>query len=117
MIKTIVFAILSGTLLVSCSTSKKSTSPSSNGYALSQSEKTFEDALSYATAIVINEKNEGDGVNAEYMWIKQHYSDYKFLEQSLLTHKKKPYDVNTIVLSDGKEVKLYFDISNFFGKF
>jgi len=115
--KIILSLILIATLLISCSTSRKTTSTSDNNSAISPSAKTSEDALSYATAVVINEKNETKGVDAEYKWIKTHYSDYTIKGQSLTTFEKKPYDVITIVLSDGKEVKLYFDISKFFGKF
>ena len=34
-----------------------------------------------------------------------------------MNHGKKPYDVLTLDTADGKEIKVYFDISNFFGKF
>ncbi|MFT3705781.1 MAG: hypothetical protein QM802_25655 [Agriterribacter sp.] len=54
---------------------------------------------------------------AEYKWIKEHYSDYKVKGQSLTYKNKKPYDIITITFSDGKELPIYFDISNYFGKF
>ena len=75
------------------------------------------DALSFETAIIIKEKNERAGVKAEYDWIKEHYANYSIEGQKLSSFKKTPYDVITIVLSDNKKVPLYFDISNFFGKF
>ncbi|HLK31096.1 MAG TPA: hypothetical protein VKT28_21130 [Puia sp.] len=105
----IIFVFLLSVLsLLSCSSPKKvstSATASSN------------DGLSYATAVFITEKTESTGVNAEYKWIKEHYSNYKIKGQSLTTHDKKPYDIITILLSDGKELPLYFDISNYFGKF
>lgn len=79
--------------------------------------KPTDDGLSYATAIVITEKSEMTGPKAEYEWIRDHYNNYKVKGQSLHHQDHKAYDIITIVLSDGKELPLYFDISNFFGKF
>jgi major membrane immunogen (membrane-anchored lipoprotein) len=105
-------------LLTSCSTSKKSTAHSGTEQTTSaSSSKNTEDGLSFETAVIMHEKNEGDGVAAEYKWIKNHYSNYTIGGQSLASHDKKSYDIINITLSDGKNVKLYFDISNFFGKF
>ena len=104
-------------ILASCSSSKKTTSGSGNEQTSSSaSSTTTEDGLSYATAVVIHEKTENAGVNAEYAWIKKHYSGYKIKGQALTNHDHKPHDIITIELSDGKELKLYFDISKFFGK-
>jgi len=100
------FILIIAVAISSCSTSKKVSSNSSTG-----------EGLSYATAIVITEKTESTGVNAEYKWIKEHYTNYKIMGQSLNMNDKKPYDIITIKLSDGKELPLYFDISNYFGKF
>ena len=93
-------------LISACSPSKKATNSNSTS-----------EGLSYSSAIVIKEKSESTGVNAEYKWIKEHYSNYKIMGQSLNMNDKKPYDIITIKLSDGKELPLYFDISNYFGKF
>jgi len=37
--------------------------------------------------------------------------------QSLTHNNKKPYDILKIETVEGKEVEVYFDISNFFGKY
>jgi hypothetical protein len=37
--------------------------------------------------------------------------------QALSHYKNKPYDIITIKTSEGKEIDVYFDISNFYGKF
>jgi hypothetical protein len=104
--------------VASCAVTKKSASNLGNGNNFSTAiPKPTDDGLSYATAIVITEKSEMTGPNAEYEWIRNHYSDYKVKGQSLHNQNHKPYDIITIVLSDGKELPLYFDISNFFGKF
>jgi hypothetical protein len=76
-----------------------------------------QDGLSYETAIVIQETNEMSGIQAEYAWIKEHYPNCSLKQQSLASYKDKPYDIMTIFTSEGKTVNLYFDISNFFGKY
>jgi predicted RNA-binding protein associated with RNAse of E/G family len=44
------------------------------------------------------------------------YPGYKMVQQSLDYEKGKPYDILEIITADGKNKKVYFDISNFFGK-
>ncbi|MGI4886430.1 MAG: hypothetical protein ACRYFR_15850 [Janthinobacterium lividum] len=102
--------------VVSCSSTKRTSSKFGNSFSVSIPKPT-DDGLSYITAIVITEKLETTGTKAEYEWIKNNYSNYKVKGQSLNNRENKPFDVITIVLSDGKELPLYFDISNFFGKF
>ena len=114
----ILILFLATTILFSCSSSKKSSQNVglSKGFPTSTPKPT-DDGLSYSTAIVITEKTETTGVRAEYKWIGEHYSDYKVKGQALTTHDNKPFDVITITLSNGKDLDLYFDISNYFGKF
>ena len=63
------------------------------------------------------EKNESTGVDAEYLWLKKNYPGYKLKQQSLNFHNKKPYDILSIETKEGEEKEIYFDISNFYGKF
>jgi hypothetical protein len=77
---------------------------------------TVADGLSFATAVAINEKSESKGVRAEYIWIKEHYSTYKVMGQSLISHNKKNFDTILIKFSDDRELTLFFDISKFYGK-
>lgn len=104
------------TFLLSCSPSKKTlyTQPKSFPTSIP---KAGDDGLSFATAIVITEKTETTGVNAEYKWIANHYSNYTVKMQSLNMHDNKPFDIITITQSNGEDLQLYFDISNYFGKF
>src|SRR5262245_13070798 len=92
---------------VSCTTPKESVTNTTS----------TQDGLSFETAVVVKEKQEGKGVNAEYKWLKEHYPGYRSEGQSLAWNKKTPYDVISIVLPDGKKLDVYFDISKFFGKF
>ena len=102
-------------ILISCSTSRKSLQETNPGFSTSDV-KIIQDGLSFASAIVINEKREGPGVDAEYAWIKSHYSNYVVKGQSLNHQGKKSYDIIHLKLSDGKNLDLHFDITKFFGK-
>jgi isopentenyldiphosphate isomerase len=109
--KIILSLVLLANILTSCSTTKNAMGSNTASMASHP-----QDGLSYETAIVINKKNESEGVDAEYKWIKAHYSNYQIKGQALNTFEKRAHDVITIELADGKKVELYFDISKFFGK-
>ena len=74
------------------------------------------DGSSYDKAIFITEKYESQGVDAEYKWIAKTYPGAKTYKQVMAYHEKKPYDILYITTPDGKEITVYFDISNFYGK-
>lgn len=107
---------LSALIIASCSTPKKTTS-SANNFKTENIATSKQDGLTFETAVFITEKTELTGPSAEYKWIKKHYSNYKIKGQALVNHNSKPFDIITIVLEDNTELKLYFDISNYFGKF
>jgi hypothetical protein len=75
------------------------------------------DGSSFDRAIVIKEKSERTGGAAEYTWLRNNYPGSKMRSQSLVHHDKKPYDILHIVNAEGVPLDIYFDISNFFGKF
>jgi hypothetical protein len=66
---------------------------------------------------IIKEKNETKGIKAEYEWLRKNYPGYEAKKQALIVQKKTPYDVITIVTENGEEKSIYFDISNFYGKY
>ncbi|MFN8258513.1 MAG: hypothetical protein U0W24_22685 [Bacteroidales bacterium] len=68
------------------------------------------DGSSFEKAIVVK------SISEEYEWIGANYPGYKFIQQSLVFDKKNPYDVLEIKTLDGATLKIYFDISSFFGK-
>lgn len=104
--------ILLTVLAVACSSSKHSTATTSPG----ASGGATDEGTSYANAIVIKEKSEGKGVDAEYKWIREHYPKSRVKKQALVHENGKPYDILTIVTAEGQELPVYFDISNYFGK-
>ena len=70
--------------------------------------------------VILNATNESEGVSAEYKLIAMLYGrkneDWKALKQSLIEENKKAYDLIEIELSGGTTKKIYFDITDFFGK-
>lgn len=111
----IIFPILlTAFFIAGCSAPKKATQQNNNSSTISDFSK---DGSSFEKAILINEKSETPGIAAEYRWLREHFSGYIFLGQSLNMYKKKPYDILKIKTTDGVEKTIYFDISKFFGKF
>lgn len=112
--KTFFFLLTIGVLIFSCKSTKKiSNEPLKQNTSIS----TENDGSSFEKAIVIKEKNETAGVHAEYEWLKENYPGYRTKGQSLSDYKGRPFDIITIITADGFEKSIYFDISNFFGKF
>jgi uncharacterized protein YcfL len=101
-------------VLHSCTSSKNIPE---NQSSISTTETKIRDGSSFEKAIIITEKTESKGIHAEYEWLQIHYPGYKRGIQALADHKKKPYDIITIKTSEGKNPDVYFDISNFYGKF
>ena len=67
--------------------------------------------------IIKGAKDSTIGIRAEYDWVAKKYPGYQRKGQSLHKVDGKSYDVLEIVTKDGKEVEVYFDITDFFGKF
>jgi hypothetical protein len=101
-------------MAVACSSSKHSATPSGTQSAPANS---TQDGSSAEKAVVIREKNETDGVAAEYTWVRKRYPGCQNKSQALTSINGKSYDVLKIVTVDGVEKDVYFDISKFFGKF
>ena len=110
-----IFFIALVAVIAACTSSKHT---ASSGTATAQTPPNpSADGSSFEKAIVIQETSETTGTSAEYKWIRQNYPGSQNQGQALMTNNKKPYDVLTIKTSDGTTKKIYFDISNFFGKF
>jgi hypothetical protein len=72
---------------------------------------------SVGTAVVIlGAENTIDGIGAENRWIKKNMPGWRKSGQSLVEYKGRMYDVIEIKKS-GKTREVYFDITDFFGKF
>jgi len=110
--KVILILFVIGFLSVACSTTKKVTQVNSPGIASVEN-----DGSSFEKAIVIKEEHETPGIHAEYAWIRNKYPGSKTNGQALSYHDKKPYDIINITTADNTKIEVYFDISNFYGKF
>ena len=110
--KTVFYSLAILLMVCTYSCSQKTT-----GGATSSVQAAERDGSSYEKAIIINERSEGKGVTAEYAWLKANYPGYKSMGQSLNHKDGKSYDIIRIKTSGGTEKSVYFDISNFFGKF
>ena len=113
--KKIFVIILIGAVFVSCSSTKKSTTANNSSHISTETNSTA-DGSSYEKAIVINEKSEGPGVNAEYKWLKENYPGYVLKGQHMGYSGKKIFDIIDIKTADGESKSVYFDITNFYGK-
>jgi major membrane immunogen (membrane-anchored lipoprotein) len=103
--------------LSACSTSKKTVATVPNKPASVIASTNEPDGSSYAKAIIIDAKGEIEGIRAEHAWLKKNYPGYKMVQQSSGSNNKKQYDTMKFTAADGKVVTIYFDITNFFGKF
>jgi hypothetical protein len=76
---------------------------------------TFEgdDGSSKEKAVVVKGAPTGLlGIRAEYDWLRQNYPGYKRKSQALLRSGAKSYDVIAIEMPNGKELSIYFDVSD-----
>jgi len=108
---TFIYLFAAATLLPACASHKKTVQRTAATASVAA------DGSSYDKAIFITETSEGKGIDAEYAWIRAQYPGSKVNGQSLNNYHSKPYDVIHITTSDGTAKDVYFDISNFFGKF
>jgi hypothetical protein len=71
---------------------------------------------SLENAIIIQGARDGqEGVDAEHWWLRKHFPGYQPKGQGLLHREGKAYDKLEIVLPDGKQKEVFFDITSFFG--
>ena len=74
------------------------------------------DGMSLEHAVVISgAKNEEAGVAAERAWMEQRYPGFSQGRQTLLSSGGKKYDAIQIATREGHKT-VYFDITDFFGK-
>ncbi len=68
-------------------------------------------------AIVIHARGEDAGIHAENEWIRDHYGRFMKGGQALLSCNGKHVDEIDFTTPDGKTHSVFFDISEWFGKF
>ena len=71
-------------------------------------------------AIIIDAPDTDLGIREEKRYIERIYGekgkDWTLLEQRLIQENLKDYDMFLIKTADGFEIKIYFEITSFFGK-
>ena len=66
--------------------------------------------------IVISECNNSEGVDCEHKELKRRFGNYKLLKQVLINKDNHFYD-KLIIKTEGEVKEIFFDISDFFGKY
>ncbi len=74
------------------------------------------DGFSFEEAIIISDCSSLEGVEQEYIEVRERLGNYQLIRQSLQNQGDRMYDVLELKLEDGREITLYFDITDFFGK-
>ena len=74
------------------------------------------DGSSLNKAIIISDCNNTEGIKQEYIEITRRFGKHKLIRQILLENNNRLFDKLEIKLEDDREIELYFDITNFFGK-
>jgi len=124
--KKLIFLCVVIVIVAACSSPKQITKTSSNPFNKKPDIASVKyeggDGKSYETAIIINAKNEQDGVTSEYFYVSTLYGrrniDWQFEGQSATSKNNKMYDILNISLTkNNQKIALYFDISGFYGKF
>ncbi len=72
--------------------------------------------FSFEEAIMISDCSNIEGVEQEYIEVRERFGNYQLIRQSLQDQSGRMYDVLEMKLKDGREITLYFDITDFFGK-
>ena len=74
------------------------------------------DGSSIEHAIIIRGASESTGIHAEYAWLGFKFPGHRLGAQVLYHRGGKSYDAIEFLTADGKPTKVYFDISDFYGK-
>ena len=74
------------------------------------------DGSSLEKSVVIKGATEESGVRAEYAYLAKHFPGYKRDNQGVMSKGKRTYDMLDFTTAAGEKTKIYFDITDFFGK-
>ena len=120
--KTKIFALLiSVSAITACSSNRNAVDgmPDTTDKPLPKTATTFapqRDGTSFERAIIINEKTERAGIDAENTQLTALFPGSKRVSQRYDIYKDKQHEIVNVTTSDGREVSVYFDVSSYFGK-
>ena len=75
------------------------------------------DGSSQERAVVIHENDTPRGIAAENRWIAQNMPDYHKIGQALIQGQNGIYDRISVVGPHGERKEVFFEISEFFGRY
>jgi hypothetical protein len=75
------------------------------------------DGSNCTQAVIVHARNETEGGRAEYAWIAARYPGYQREMQALMQCNGHAADQLRIRTAAGREVDVFFDISEYFGRF
>ncbi|MBH5328577.1 hypothetical protein H9Q10_02685 [Eikenella sp. S3360] len=75
------------------------------------------DGSSQERAVVIHENDTPRGIAAENRWIAQHMPGYRKVGQALIQGQHGIYDRISVVGPNGERKEVFFEISEFFGRY
>ncbi len=71
--------------------------------------------------VILGAKNDFEAVSAEYKYLEKKFGklgkDWDLVKQSLIHDDDKYYDRFHLLFSNGDQKVIYFDITEFFGKY
>ena len=120
--KTKFFALFICSLTIAACSSNKNTVEGTADNAekpLPKTATTFapqRDGSSFERAIVIEEKTERGGIDAENTQLQTLFPGSKRVSQRFEIYKDKQHEIINITTADGREIAVYFDVSSYFGK-
>jgi len=102
--------------ICSCSSTKSASASGSSDVNVTASTNE-KDGSSIEKAIVIKAGDESSGVGKEYAILAKMFPKYRMKSQGTSSRGFRNYDIMTILTADNIEKVVYFDITNFYGKF
>lgn len=75
-----------------------------------------QDQTSCQSAVRLTAVSHMEGVGKEYDYLRHNYPQYKILGQQLVDCEGKPTDVFVLQDSAGIKIKVFFDLSQYWGK-
>jgi hypothetical protein len=73
------------------------------------------DGSAIDNAVVVNARNESEGIRMESEWIFHYNGRFRKISSGLVAQEGRHFDVIRVELSDHSEKAFFFDISAFFG--
>jgi hypothetical protein len=90
----------------------------SSSNAIASIEYSSSDGTSFEKAVVITGAlNDTVGVQAEYQYVRSHFPGAKVDNQRLVSQGKRVFDLLELTMADHQKRMIFFDITDFFGKY